>query len=259
MISTLTTNSVQNLIRRCKELPQGETNRQIRVFICGLVRSRKSDFDALPLFFHLVEETEPEHSILVRWVPDPNIPLPRNQRESFDWVNKNLEKDCMVEVGGFLRHTRNGKPMLDAFTVTLVSHSSDSEDLEETREMDEEYISGSESDEDYVPETDSDEDDEEDFRKNVDLVFSKKVTINQDVALTEDYLIFHGNRFEILAFRTKPGRITIKSSLGNFHFDRMDELITSVLVPATDFEPSLKSGYTTLVRVPFRKILEVLF
>lgn len=256
MTSVLSCNSPLYLIRRCEYIPIGETNTRFKVVIRGLVRSRKSDLGTIPLLFRLTTDQEPEYSILVRWNGNErNTP----RHDSFDRINERLEEGCTVEVVGFLRRTRNGKPMLNAVTVSLVAYPQNSECLEETWEMDKEYVSDTDSDDDYVPETDSEPEDMEEESKVSVPPLPRKVRINSDLTLMEDRLIFHKAPFEIIAFRTKPGRVTIKTSLGNFHFDRMDNQLTSVLVPATVFEPSLPGGYAVLVRTPFRKILECLF
>lgn len=271
-MNLLCTTSVEGLIRRCKEIPQGKTNDGLKVFIRGIVETRKSDFETVPLFFRLTTVEESGHSILVRWVEDGTPSETKYYNETFDWVNGNLEEGCTVDVRGFLRHTKNGKPMLDAVSVTLISHPQDSENVEDesdTVSEEESEENDDDADADYVPEQDSEEEnDDEDFRKYVEDVSESEeekeeilphsFKVNRDITLTTKSLFFHGKEFDIIAFRTKPGRVTLKSALGNFHFDRMDEKYISVLVPANKFEPSFQHGYTTLIKGDFRKILEIL-
>jgi hypothetical protein len=283
-IPTLTTTSVSNLVTRCMSIPVGTTYMGLKVSLKGVVGHVKTEFGSVPLIFRVASLMEMDTtSILVRWLPNNKKFSPHTKEENFEWVNDNLEEECQVEVNGFLHKTKKGKAMIDALNVKILSHPEDSEDLDETREQDEyEYKSESESesdekDKDFVPETDSEaENDDRDFEENVEDETSSeeeeeeeeeeertpallsKLKINKDITLTNDKLFFHGCGSPIMAMRTKPGRVTLKSDLGNFHFDRMDEQYVSVLVPANRFEPSFKHGYTTLVKVDFRKILEIL-
>jgi len=277
-IPTLTTTSVSNLVTRCMCIPNGTTHTGLKVSLKGVVENVKTEFGSVPLIFRVISLMEMDTtSILVRWLPNNKKFSPHTKKETFEWVNDNLEEECRVEVNGFLHRTKKGKAMIDALNVKILSHPEDSEDLDETREQDG-YVSETETetdeDEDFVPETESDtETDDRDFEENVDDetsseeeeeeeeegILPNNLKISNDIYLNSESMFFHGQEFPIMAFRTKPGRVTLKFSLGKLHFDRMDEQYTSVLVPPTSFEPAFKHGYTTLVKVEFRKILEVHF
>lgn len=253
------TASSQNIVRLSKELPPGGKNTQLKISFEGYVTTVKSNMGDTPLFFRCIGLHEDTEEILVRWIPQ------EGKYRTFDWVDEMIEEDCRVLVEGWVRNTKKGKAMIDAKNVEIIAHPTDSEDLEETREEDDRELleeSDDSSDEDYVPDSEPEADDDEDFDKYIDQPVVSKIRqlkVNHDISLTPESLIFHGRTYSIDRFSTAPGRLIILTVLGDFYFDRMDEAITSIMVPQTFLEPQFSTGYTTLSRVPFRELLDILF
>lgn len=255
--STLTLFTTEALNHRFQLISQGFTDETQKIRFRGKVVAVKSPFESIPLFFR-ISETPETQSFLVRWIPNVEIEWNKPERETFSWVNDNIEQGCDVQVDGYLRHTFKGKFMIDALDVKIVAHPPWSEDLEETRESDENRCK--EEEEYTLEEVDEPILEEEGGEEVMETRISgPSVRVSPDITLTPTLLVFHNREFSIKAFQTKPGRISLKTSLGEFHFDRMDDQFVSTMVPPSVFEPQFPHGYTTLAKLNFRSILQLLF
>jgi hypothetical protein len=118
------------------------------------------------------------------------------------------------------------------------------------------------SETDYV--SDSEEEDTDSYSSDSEMETppapqSRQLKLTEEISITPNEILFHGNSFPFTTFRTKSGRISITTDVGRFRFDDMGYGIVSISVPKTSYEPAYRNGYTVMTRTSFDKLLNILY
>jgi len=117
------------------------------------------------------------------------------------------------------------------------------------------------SETDYVPDSEEDSDSflADNEMETPPAPQSRRLKLTEEISITPNEILFHGNSFPFTTFQTKSGRISITTDVGRFRFDDMGYGIVSISVPKTSYEPAYRKGYTVMTRTSFEKLLDILY